>query len=213
MREKSLQQVISKYLDAKDYIISYGYDKEIEWQDSLDIRWIGESIFLKEAAWVILSSGMRETVVTKVFPKVSTAFYNWQNSAVIIENRKACLSSSLEVFGNVKKMQAIIKVAEITNSIGFEKIIQNITNDGLGFIQTFPFMGPATSCHFGKNIGLNIAKPDRHLIRIAKALGYSCPHELCKEIAKSTDEKTSVVDLVLWRYAVTNNSYLDFFKN
>jgi hypothetical protein len=213
MKEKTVHHAVSKYLDAKDYILSCGYSDEIEWQDSLDIRWIKESVFLQEAAWVIISSGMRETVVRKVFPKVSKAFYDWESSNKILKNYEVCLTSSLEVFGNIRKMRAIIKIAEIINSMGFEKIIQTISKDGLKFIQTLPFMGPATSCHFGKNIGLDVAKPDRHLIRIASILGYSCPHALCYEIAKSTDEKTSVVDLVLWRYAVTNNSYLDFFKD
>ena len=70
----------------------------------------------------------------------------------------------------------------------------------------------AIAFHFAKNIGLDVVKPDRHLLRIASILGYNCPHKLCFDILELTNERISVVDLVFWRYEVTNKNYLRFFK-
>ena len=62
-----------------------------------------------------------------------------------------------------------------------------------------PFMGPATSYHLAKNLGFQVAKPDRHLNRISESNGFKNAHELCEAIASQTREPISVVDGVLWR--------------
>lgn len=212
MSKVHLNNIISKYLDAKIFITNRGYSDEIDWQDNLYLENIFESTFLREAAWVVLSSGMRETVIRKVFPIVSSAFFNWESASIIVENKDYCLSAALNSFGHLGKIKALVHISEMVNEIGFGTVLSRIKKDKLDFIQTFPFMGPATAYHFGKNIGLNVAKPDRHLLRIASTLGYDCPHKLCADIAKLTDDKLSVIDLVLWRYAVTDKNYINFFS-
>lgn len=212
MRKSNLNYIISKYLDAKVFITKLGYSDEIEWQDNLHIDNIKESTFIREAAWVILSSGMRETVVRKVFPMISASFFNWESASEIVKNKEFCFSAAMESFGNTKKINAILKIADVINSNGFKVVLESIKREELAYICTFPFMGPATGYHFAKNIGLDVAKPDRHLVRIASSLGYNCPHQLCSDISGITDEKLSVVDLVLWRYAVTDKDYLSFFS-
>lgn len=53
------------------------------------------------------------------------------------------------------------------------------------------------------------AEPDRHLVRISEKFGYGCPETFCNDISRYTGEKTSVVDIVLWRYATLEKKYLD----
>ena len=64
---------------------------------------------------------------------------------------------------------------------------------------------------------LNVAKPDRHLKRIAQIFGYTDVQELCKEVSQSTGDKMSVVDLVFWRFAVITPEYryvlMDYSRN
>jgi hypothetical protein len=50
-------------------------------------------------------------------------------------------------------------------------------------------------------LGLNVAKNDRHLAKIAEHYGFSSAHTLCQAISDTTGEPTSVVDIVLWRFA------------
>ena len=200
------------YLHAKQHVLNEGFSDEIDWQDSLDIDLVKESEFLSEAAWVILSSGMSVKVINKVFPGISRSFLNWKSASAIVEDSANCFEESYKIFSNSRKLMAIVKMAEHVNDIGFNELIKMVKTEKIRFIQTLPFMGPATSFHFAKNIGLDVAKPDRHLIRIAQVFGYDCPNSLCSDIAIVTDEKISVIDLVLWRYAVLNRDYISFFQ-
>lgn len=75
------------------------------------------------------------------------------------------------------------------------------------FLQTFDFIGPVTSFHLAKNLGLEVVKLDCHLVRMASVARCSCPEELCRITAEITGDKLSVVDLVLWRYATLDPSW------
>jgi hypothetical protein len=79
---------------------------------------------------------------------------------------------------------------------------------GLNTFSSLVFLVQQHLSIWQKNIGMNVVKPDRHLVRLADALNYSTPDKLCKEIANHLDEKMSVVDVVLWRYCVMNPNYL-----
>ena len=65
----------------------------------------------------------------------------------------------------------------------------------------FLSFGPITSVHLSKNIGLPLAKPDRHLVRLANDFGYESAEELCEQISSLVGDSVAVVDVVLWRYA------------
>ena len=79
------------------------------------------------------------------------------------------------------------------------------------FLKTFDFIGPVTCYHLGKNIGLEVVKPDRHLVSIAQAAGFPTPRDLCEVISKITGDKITVVDLILWRYATLHTNYMSTF--
>jgi thermostable 8-oxoguanine DNA glycosylase len=63
-----------------------------------------------------------------------------------------------------------------------------------------PYIGSITAVHLAKNLGFNVAKPDRHLVRLSRQFGYICAADLCSDIAKDTGEQVKVIDLALWRY-------------
>jgi hypothetical protein len=77
---------------------------------------------------------------------------------------------------------------------------EKVRAQGVDFLQTLDFVGPVTKYHLAKNIGLDGVKPDRHLVRLAKAARFQSPNDLCQAIANITGDKLSVIDLVLWRY-------------
>jgi len=207
----SLERLGQIYMDAKQYVIHCGFSHEIDWQEELRFEDLDEARFLKEIAWVILSSGMRETVIRKKFGAVSKAFLNWTSSSIIYAKRDICYTEALIYFNNKPKIQAIIDIASYVHKHGFENVRKKIEQYGIEFLIKFPFIGPATSLHLAKNLGLEVAKPDRHLTRIACNIGYPSVENLCTEIAKITGEKISVVDIVLWRFATLDNKYLDYF--
>ncbi len=203
---------MERYLEAKETVIAQGFAAEIDWQDGLDFDDVTESNFLQEAAWVILSSGMRETVIRRKFPAVSKAFLHWRSAKEIVAERRTCRCRCLSVFAHEGKADAILQVAEIVGSIGYEAVREKIQRKGVAFLQEFAYLGPATSYHLAKNLGLNVAKPDRHLVRVSQALGYGSAQELCQAIADLTGERIPVVDLVIWRFATLDRDYVAFFQ-
>jgi len=207
-----VERLINAYLDAKIFVIGEGYYDEIDWQEDISFEQINESDFLREAAWVILSSGMRESVIRKKFGEISNAFFQWKSATHIVLNSQKCLEEARKHFNNTKKLESIVIIARQIYLTGFTQIKYYVELEGIDYLSRFPYMGPATSYHFAKNIGICVAKPDRHLIRIAEKAGYSSPQLLCTEISKAIDEKVSVIDLVFWRYATLQRNYLDLFN-
>jgi hypothetical protein len=57
-----------------------------------------------------------------------------------------------------------------------------------------------TTYHLAKNLGVDVVKCDRHLMRLAPILGFHSPEEMCAAIGHQVGEPVSVVDIVLWRY-------------
>lgn len=196
------------YFFAKQYIINKGFASEIDWQDGLDFEKVNETKLLEEFTWVVLASGMNDKVVKKVFPSIKSIMYDFKSSELIYKRRVSCFNKALQIFNHPGKIKAILFLAEYVykNSFGFIK--SKIATEGIEFIQTLPYMGQATSFHLAKNLGIEVAKPDRHLNRIAKALGFKGPSELCKQLSITISEKASLIDLVLWRYATLDKKYL-----
>lgn len=201
------------YFIAKETVIREGYEKEIEWQRNVSLNNLTESKFLKESAWVILSSGMNEIVIRKVFPKITNAFFNWESSETIYRNQSDCLESALNIFNNPKKIKAIIEIAKEISDVGFDRSLEFIENEGVSYLTKFPYIGPATSYHLAKNIGFNVVKPDRHLVRVAKSAGYADPHDLCSDLSEIVGDDIRIIDLVIWRYATLCKNYLELFSD
>lgn len=199
------------YLTAKEIVIESGFADEIDWQYSRVFGSTDESMFLREGAWVILSAGMRETVIRSKFEGITRAFLDWRSAEEIVRRRHHCESRALTIFANLRKIDAIIRFAEIVAQEGFSQIKKAVEERGVETIRRFPFMGPATSYHLAKNLGLDVVKPDRHLLRVAAATGYTSPEEMCRKIAEVTNDRLSVIDLVIWRFATIRNNYLDHF--
>ncbi len=205
------EKVAEIYNYIREFVVESGFQEEIEWQDQIRFSHVTESDFLRESAWVILSSGMRESVIRNLFPDITEVFYSWQKASVVVRNSEQCKKKALVIFNHSQKVSAIIEVARQIDDLGFQMLKSRIDLEGVKFIESLPFMGPATSYHLAKNIGLDCVKPDRHLLRVAAATGYESPRQLCEDISMSVGDRISVVDLVLWRYATLNPNYLNDF--
>jgi hypothetical protein len=203
-------QLISRYLTAKELLIRFGFGPEIDWQDSLRASDFSATDFFREAAWVILSSGMREKVIRSTFPKIETAFCNWDHE-LVEKNRSRCIRRAMHQFGHAGKIQAISELAKRLSRDGFSEIKRRIDAEGIAYLQSFAFLGPATSVHLAKNLGYDVVKPDRHLTRVANALGAANPTEMCQRISVVVGDRLAVVDLVIWRYATLDSRYIEHF--
>ena len=187
------------YRLAKQFVIERGFEREIEWQEKLSLQGLVETSFLREMAWVVLASGMRESVVRRKFPEFSRSFLDWESSSRIVASQSQCRQDALQVFNHQKKVDSIICTISEIHGSGFEKIRDEIKAQSLDRLRRFPFIGPVTCFHLAKNLGIDVVKPDRHLVRISGAAGYQSPDSLCRAISNEVGDKVSVVDIVLWR--------------
>ena len=203
----NLDRIARVYFLAKKYVIQNGYSDEIDWQEDICLQKLTYQVFLKEYSWVVLASGLSDKVVSKVFPKIQSIFQNWDNLDFIIQNHSELESNLLVVFNNKLKIKALLDTAVVVYVKGFNTVKNEIRLNGINFLKSFSFIGETTCFHLAKNIGLSYAKPDRHLLRISKSIGFSSPHTLCELISEHIAEKIQVVDLVLWRYATLDNKY------
>ena len=210
-RRADPHQLAAAYLVAKSVVLKAGFAPEIDHQEECCLACAGEPEVLREGAWVILSSGMRESVVRRKFPELSAAFGHWQSAAWITRRIATCKRRALAVFAHVGKIDAILELARRVHRFGIEEVLRQVSNQGIVYLQTFPFMGPATACHFAKNLGLDVVKPDRHLMRVSKAAGFDTAWDLCNTIGEVVGERRSVIDLVIWRYATIRHDYVKLF--
>jgi len=187
------------YSRAREFVKAH-FNHEIIWQGAVRTSDITESDFLREAAWVIFCSGFRERTLRRHFSYLSLSFCDWESAKVISENAAACRTAALAAFNNQRKVNAVIEIARRIVRVGFPTLKDDFLSKPIEVLQTLPYIGPITVFHLAKNLGLPVAKPDRHLQRLAVALSYPDAHLLCQDIATLTGDPPQVVDLIFWRY-------------
>jgi hypothetical protein len=200
------------YLLAKKEVLGSKYALEVI-QPLSPLGAVSESGFLRELAWVILCGGMAESVVRGVFPAITESFLNWRSAEEISECSKECVDSAMAHFRHKRKIEAIAAGARTVHVRSFPVIRDDILRDPLGCLVEFPFIGPTTVFHLAKNIGVQVAKPDRHLARLALANGFDDVQAFCGCISVFLGEDIRKVDSVLWRFATMHSDYIERFTS
>lgn len=173
---------LSEYLKLKEAIIERGYAHEIDWAETVKEP-PNAYHFFREVAWVIVNSGMKNQVAEGIWMKIMLALEG---------ERRVCTA-----FKHPGKAKAIQDLWDRRRII-FGKYKK--ADDKLAFLEALPWIGPITKYHAAKNLGMDCCKPDRHLVRIAKACGLEVT-EMCLRLAKATGDRIGTVDLVIWRAA------------
>ncbi|MFH1514395.1 MAG: hypothetical protein ABIG42_02940 [bacterium] len=192
------------YNHAKQEVIKAGYQKEI---DSVDERRFEDAIPIElfyEYAYVVLNSGMSNKVAERMYKKL--------------------LSSGSKTVKHPGKRKAIIQ-AQIHYKWWFRELKScGTVREKLDYLDTLPWIGPITKHHLARNLGVDVAKPDRHLQRIAEHFGYlhlkiiKAPipqgakiksitgdvQKMCEEISKETGVRVGTIDVILWRATSLN---------
>ena len=207
------RSLASLYLHAKRAVLEAGFEQEVAWQEAACWMPITEERFLSEASWVVLNSGMREAVVRRVFPAVARAFAHFESALAALESAlDGGREAALRAFAHEGKIDAIVSIVEHVEDVGIEEVAHRVSTEGTEYLKTLPYIGPVTSFHLAKNLGQDVAKPDRHMVRIATACGYESPQVLCAELRDILDEPIPVIDIVLWRFATLADDYIEHVK-
>ena len=199
-----LEGALRVFSAANSYVARSGQWVEVEWQRHVALEEFTETDLLREAAWVILCSGFRERIVRRVFDHISLCFCDWESASAILDADPTCRMAAMASFRNSAKLSAIVSAAFHIHSLGFAAFKQAVLADPLAELQRLQHIGPVTVWHLAKNLGLDVAKPDRHLVRISLAFGFDDADHFCTEIARVSGEQRKAVDLIVWRYLAEN---------
>lgn len=202
------------YNNAKKVVIKNGFQSDIDWQNSRVFENITAQNFFTDLAFVILNSGMKASVIAGIWPSVKIAFFEFDENSLRQTPLDYCFNAAFAHFKNEKKLKAIMTGIKIVQCESWETIRHEIKMYGVDYLERFPFIGPITKYHLAKNIGFDVAKPDRHLERMALASGFDGDvQRFCKEISNISGDKVPTVDIVLWRWATIYPEYLEALQN
>jgi len=191
----SNEAIICLYFRIRNEIIDKGFREEIHWFRQIpSLENLTRLFFFREYVWVVISSGMKNQVAEKIFKEF------WIDDSTF----------NFEAIKHPNKNKAIKKVYNRLDFY-FNQFLKS--KNKLKFLESLPHIGNITKYHLAKNLGLNVAKPDRHLVRIANQFEYNDVQKFCKKLSQLTNEKIGVVDVVLWRFANLNKNYLKLIEN
>jgi hypothetical protein len=185
-------QLAQKGEDVIDFLTFHAVFVALGKQGEQDASW-AEALqppddadqFAWETIFVICNSGMRFTVARQIFDRVREALK--AGTAV------------REVFGHPGKAAAIETIWRDREALFLGYCA---STDRLAFLETLPWIGGITKYHLAKNFGLQYAKPDVHLQRLADREGCT-PQALCERLASASGLKVATVDTILWRACAT----------
>lgn len=170
------------YLRVRRRLVDLGHSADYEWSQSLGPPETPEALAC-EYTWVVINSGMKNTVARKIMDRV------WP-----------CLAEGAPIgdrFGHKGKVAAIEHFWRCRRDY-FASFQIEAQPDVLAWCESLPWIGPITKYHLAKNLGADVAKPDRWLERLA-AVGRTTTANLCERLAAETGDRIATVDVVLWR--------------
>ncbi len=213
MNRASDQQLRFAYLNCRNWIASSGYKDDIVCQGSRSFDLVTQQDLAREFVFVLLNSGMSSKVIDKVWPEFRRILGDFKNLDNIVRGRRHLEPKLLILFGNKKKVDGIFKGLDIIKQLPFEYFRYKIVSNGIHELERLPFIGPVTVYHLAKNLGIQVAKPDRHLVRIAEASGFDDVQDFCNHVSSLTGDKVAVVDIVLWHWASITTDYLKHWED
>ncbi len=170
------------YAKLRARLAELGHGSDYTWAQNVSAPNTPED-FAAEYTWVVLNSGMRNTVARKIMDRVWPLVVSGQPMT--------------PAFGHVGKRRAIEATWQDRGRLWCEAVVLKDA-ELVDWCESLPWIGPITKHHLAKNLGADVAKPDRWLVRLADA-EHTTVDELCARLARETGDRVATVDVVLWR--------------
>lgn len=181
--------------------VSLTHPADLEWARSVTpdtFDRIGPQDFLKHYCWVVYASGFRVSVIEKIFPRLRSAFQDFDIERLSEMNS---LEPVIAVFGNKRKAASFLQGAKLIHKQGFANFKASLKLDGITALERLPGIGSITSKHLAKNVGLaDVPKGDVWLQRLAGLFSASNVDSLVAHLARESGETQHTVDYVLWQF-------------
>ena len=190
MKTKQIAQdkLLQFYYDAREEVIKAGYQWEIDVVENRTFDQIRPIDFIHEYVFVVMSAGMKNQVAVKMAKRYWTEGID----TVKHSGKKKAIEKMTEYIHDEK---------EISYVVFFNKLKSLNDVQKLELLAELPWIGGITKYHLARNLGIDVAKPDRHLVRLAKEYDFDDVQEMCDYVAHRTGDRIGTVDVVLWRYS------------
>ena len=186
-------KVIDFYKNAYSFV-EKNFNEDITWAKNLEFSKFQPEDFLYEYVWVVLCSGFSVKGARSIFNK-------WRENI-----------SDLTPITHPLKRRAIGYMLKNYEDVYNEIVSKKTNEEKLEYLTTLDHIGDVTKYHLAKNLGMDVAKPDVHLMRIVDHFGFLSVKQLCELIKKNTGNSIPLIDTVLWRYCQQNPNYKKEFK-
>lgn len=157
-----------------------GYGTQIDWSETI-LPPHNADLFAEEAIYVICNSGMANPVALSIYNRCLAALQEG--------------GAAKDVFGHPGKAAAIDRIW-----LEREELFAAYAaaGDKVEELRSLPFIGSITALHLAKNFGVDTAKPDVHLERLARR-EKTTTEELCARLAAESGYRVATIDTILWR--------------
>lgn len=161
------------------------WEEEAQWASNIGTCEDAE-FFAMETAYVIVNSGMKAQIAWRI----------WERVRERLERDLPVTGSG--AFGHPGKVKAIDDVWKNRHDL-FQRFNQAEGDSAkLEFLGSLPWVGNITRYHLAKNFGLQVAKPDRWLVRVADIHGQTVK-AFCQHLSDATGFSVPLVDTIIWR--------------
>lgn len=174
------KRLLDFYQDAKSLCIIRGFGDELKHVASLKFDEQTSGTFLNQYVYVVLNSGISNKAAESMLKRlldsgdIETIKHSYKKDAI-----RSAFRSYENWFKELKQIDSVDKKLE--------------------FLDSLPMIGAATKYHLARNLGLDVAKPDVHLLRVAQNFNFTDVQEMCQIISRATNERVGLVDVTLWR--------------
>ena len=142
--------------------------------------------FALRVCYVIVNSGMKWTVAKEIWERMKPS---------LVET-----GTVGDTFGHPGKRKSIEQVIA-DRDVHFASLNdawEKSRDDVIEFCGTLPHIGGVTKFHLAKNLGVDVAKPDVWLERVAAESGEDV-QTMCERLSVESKDRVATVDYVVWK--------------
>jgi 3-methyladenine DNA glycosylase Tag len=221
-----IYQLVSRTLEVQPSIVDL-----FDYYEGLNPAFITPRRLYEEVCWVVYSSGFKNSVISKYWPRLSRAFYRFDVSRVAsydslqdranavceesgfrnllkaswcIENARRIeeLDGEWKEYGGIKGYFERLSSRPLPELVAISpEIVDELALKGIG---------PTTVFHILKNMGLDVFKPDIHVRRLVAQMRLTSDEDapldkICEAmttLSSATGYKVSQLDTFLFAYGI-----------
>ena len=170
------------------------------------------AIFWGEYIWVVFVSGLNASVIAGKWDKILKAVGPWSKRGPEAD-WGPMLVRLHGIMPNKYKAQALATTRNYMHILGWKEFKAQFLDGGAESMQNLGYIGPITCWHLARNLGMDVAKPDIHLRRLAKEYGYEEYNVeiMCRNVGRMGAAESGspegegiyrvgAVDFVLWAF-------------